>query len=162
MEERYPDKRRLWEVADERRKSAAGRPKKFKDTDQIWNGALEYFQWIEDNPLMESKLVTFQGVSTIEQVPKMRAMTMEALHVFLDCSSDCWREYKKDEKFSPVCNAIEKMIYNQKFTGAAADMLNSNIIARDLGLTDKQDVKHDGELVHKIERKIVRASNRNS
>jgi hypothetical protein len=31
------------------------------------------------------------------------------------------------------------VIYEQKFTGAAADLLNPNIIARDLGLADKQD-----------------------
>jgi hypothetical protein len=39
---------------------------------------------------------------------------------------------------------IEKVIYNQKFTGAAADLLNSNIIARELGLSDKVQNEHTG------------------
>ena len=35
----------------------------------------------------------------------------------------------------------------QKFAGAAADLLNANIIARDLGLADKQDLTNsDGTL----------------
>jgi len=32
------------------------------------------------------------------------------------------------------------VIYRQKFEGASADMLNPNIIARDLGLADKKDL----------------------
>nr|WP_261640834.1 DNA-packaging protein [Erwinia mallotivora] len=35
----------------------------------------------------------------------------------------------------------EQIIYNQKFTGAAADLLNANIIARELGLADKREVQ---------------------
>ena len=37
--------------------------------------------------------------------------------------------------FGVICN-IETAIRNQKFTGAAANQLNANIIARDLGLKD--------------------------
>ena len=39
------------------------------------------------------------------------------------------------------------MIYEQKFTGAAAGLLNPNIIARDLGLADKTDhASSDGSM----------------
>jgi hypothetical protein len=34
---------------------------------------------------------------------------------------------------------VEEIIRTQKFEGASADLLNPNIIARDLGLADKQD-----------------------
>ena len=38
----------------------------------------------------------------------------------------------------------------QKFTGASANMLNANIIARDLGLTDKKDLtSSDGTMATK-------------
>ena len=36
-----------------------------------------------------------------------------------------------------VVSKAEKIIYEQKFTGAAADLLNPNIIARDLGNVEK-------------------------
>ena len=36
----------------------------------------------------------------------------------------------------------ESVIRSQKFAGAAADLLNANIIARDLGLADKNQVDH--------------------
>ena len=116
-----------------------GRDKLFEKPDELWEAACEYFQWCEQNPLME---VDFRGKDA-EQVklPKMRAFTWEGLELFLDIHS--LRDYKKNpdyKDFSQVITRIEKVIYNQKFTGAAAGFLNPNIIARDLGLADKREV----------------------
>ncbi|EOI7007498.1 terminase small subunit [Salmonella enterica subsp. enterica serovar Kentucky] len=36
-----------------------------------------------------------------------------------------------DEDFCGVTTRAEQVIYDQKFSGAAADLLNANIIARD-------------------------------
>ncbi|RCZ57579.1 DNA-packaging protein [Escherichia coli] len=36
-----------------------------------------------------------------------------------------------DEDFCGVTTRAEDIIYDQKFSGAAADLLNANIIARD-------------------------------
>jgi hypothetical protein len=63
------------------------------------------------------------------------------LELFVDIHS--LRDYKKNpdyKGFSQVITKIEKVIYNQKFTGAAAGFLNPNIIARDLGLAEKKEV----------------------
>lgn len=57
---------------------------------------------------------------------------------------------KKDQinkDFSAVINKIEEIIYQQKFEGAAVGLFNSNIIARDLGLRDKQDLTSNGEQI---------------
>ena len=59
-----------------------------------------------------------------------------------------------------VLNLIhEEIIYNQKFTGAAADLLNPNIIARELGLADKQQNEHTGvdgkPIAHSVEIKVT-------
>ena len=47
----------------------------------------------------------------------------------------------------PIIHKIEEIIYNQKFEGAAVGIFNSNIIARDLGLSDKKDIDHRGSLI---------------
>ena len=50
-----------------------------------------------------------------------------------------------DDRYSEyvyIVHAIGKEIYEDKLTGAAANIFNASIIARDLGLTDKQDVDH--------------------
>jgi len=71
----------------------------------------------------------------------MRAMTIGGLCVFLDINRatwNVWREKRPD--LYEVITRAEEIIYQQKFEGASADLLNSNIIARDLGLTDKKDL----------------------
>lgn len=103
---------------------------------------MDYFEWVDDNPLWEDKLVTFQGDATHEPVAKMRAMTIGGLCIFLDISQHAWGEYRNREDFGPVAKKIEDIIRNQKFSGAAADLLNANIIARDLGLVERQE--HSG------------------
>lgn len=71
----------------------------------------------------------------------MRAMTIQGLCLFLDISEVTWRDWRTKEDFSFIVSQIERVIYQQKLTGAAADLLNSNIIARELGLSDKKETK---------------------
>lgn len=70
----------------------------------------------------------------------MRAMTIFGLCGFLDISKTCWDEYKVREGFGSVTTRAEEIIRRQKFEGAAAEFLNANIIARDLGLADKSEL----------------------
>ena len=76
---------------------------------------------------------------------KMRAMTIRAMcFFFIGLSRQGWQEYSEKPDFSDIVKEIEDVIYSQKFEGAAADMLNSNIIARELGLSDKVQNEHTG------------------
>lgn len=123
-----------------------GRDKLFSSADALWDACKEYFQWVEDNPLYEMKAFTYQGEITQEAIPKMRAMTIVALCLFLDIDETTWRAWRDDKDFSPIVTKAEKVIYSQKFEGASADLLNANIIARDLGLSDKKEVKGTNEV----------------
>jgi len=130
-----PKGNRFWEA-----RSSHGRKPIFPSPDDLWAAACEYFEWVEDNPLYEDKLTSYQGENKHEPVAKMRAMTLAGLCLFLDISREAWYEYERKDGFSDVTRAIDETIRSQKFAGAAADLLNANIIARDLGLADKQDV----------------------
>jgi len=125
-------------------RSSHGRKPKFKDSETLWNGACEYFQWVEDNPL--DKALVYQGEVMETPEPLMRAMTISGMCLFLDICEDTWSSYRKRDGFLGVTKKAEQIIYNQKFSGAAAGMLNPNIIARDLGLTDNQSIKHAGKV----------------
>ncbi|MFX4084495.1 DNA-packaging protein [Sphingobium yanoikuyae] len=126
---------RFWEA-----RSSHGRNPIFADPDDLWDACCEYFAWNADNPLYEDNLVTFQGSATHEPTAKMRAMTIAGLCMFLDVSEDAWRLWKKERTdFIGVITRAESVIYRQKFEGASANMLNPNIIARDLGLADKKE-----------------------
>ncbi|MGB1389986.1 MAG: terminase small subunit, partial [Paracoccaceae bacterium] len=117
-----------------------GAPVKFKGPEELQDAVTEYFQWLEDNPLKESKLVSYQGESKLEMIPKMQAATLGGLQMHLGISHECWRKWRTERAdLVEVVAWAEKAIRNQKFVGAAADLLNANIIARDLGLADRQE-----------------------
>ena len=119
-------------------RSSHGRNPIFSNPEQLRNACYEYFQWVEDNPLYEEKIFHSQGIITKDTITKMRAMTIGGLRIFLGICEQTWVNYKNNPDFLGVVKEVEEIIYNQKFTGAAADLLNSNIIARELGLADKQ------------------------
>ena len=124
-----------------------GRDRLFASHELLWESCCEYFQWVEDNPLFEMKPFAYQGVVVQEPVAKMRAMTIDGLCLFLDISPSTWYEWRKTEDdYSDIVTKAENVIRSQKFAGAAADLLNSNIIARDLGLSDKKETEHSGTI----------------
>lgn len=123
-------------------RSKHGRDRLFASSEALWEACCEYFQWVEDNPLWEMKPFAYQGVVVQEAVAKMRAMTMEGLCLFLDIEYETWRAWRNERNdFSVVVSRADKVIRDQKFAGAAADLLNANIIARDLGLAEKREVE---------------------
>jgi hypothetical protein len=137
---------RFWEA-----RSTHGRNPIFASPGELWDAAAQYFDWVEANPLYEDKLTSYQGANTHEPVAKMRAMTISGLCIFLDIARRTWDEYRERADFLPVVTRVEEVIRTQKFEGAAADLLNPNIIARDLGLADKQEHQVQGEMAHKVE-----------
>lgn len=120
-------------------RSSHGRNPKFGSAEALWEACQEYFQWVEDNPLQEEKGFAFQGKVTKVKFDKMRAMTLEGLQDFLDIHHSTWAAWREHKDFSAVTTRSERAIYRQKFEGASADLLNANIIARELGLADKQE-----------------------
>ena len=141
-----------------RTRSSHGRKPAFENPDQMWDACCEYFEWVENNPLQEEKVFHHQGEITRATVDKLRAMTISGLCIFLDIDQSTWYAYARNKDFSQIANKVHEIIRTQKFQGAAADLFNANIIARDLGLTDKttttlqggeggQPVKHTVEFV---------------
>ena len=126
---------RFWEA-----RSSHGRAPIFASPEDMWAACLEYFDWIEANPLYEAQAFAYQGNVKVESLPKMRAMTIAGLCIFLDISVRTWGDYREREDFMPITTRVDEIIRTQKFQGAAADLLNPNIIARDLGLTDKSEL----------------------
>jgi len=116
------------------------------DEDTLWEAACEYFQWVENNPLWEDKSTISQGGVIANSVAKMRPYTLSGLYVFIDICKDTWLNYRQRQDLLSVTKKIDEIIYNQKFSGASAGLLNANIIARDLGLTEKTETKLDATI----------------
>lgn len=123
----------------------------------LWDKAVEYFEWVESNPLYESKVVIEMGQAGLIQLPKMQAMTIGGLCLFLGISMNSYHEYRRNKGpgFSEVVAQIDSTIYHQKFTGAAAGLFHAGIITRDLGLVERQDVTSAGEQINNTPTVII-------
>lgn len=145
-----------------------GRDKLFKTPELLWEAATEYFEWCEENPFQEveqrkGNIIIQKGaeigdidISPIVNLPKLRAFTLHGLCIYLDCSTSYFRAFKstlkeEDKDFLTVITRIEEIIYEQKFTGAAAGFLNQTIIARDLGLKESTVVDANIKTFGKLE-----------
>ena len=123
-----------------------GRDKIFKTPELMLDAAFDYFIWVEDNPL--TKAIIYQGQVSSKPEKLMRAMTIKGLCIYWgvntfylnDFIGNLNLEKKEDKDFSQVISTIKEIIETQKFEGASAGLLNPNIIARDLGLTDKKEL----------------------
>lgn len=143
-----PAGNRFWE-----QRSKHGRDKLFATPQLLWEAACEYFSWCENNPFYETKAMSVsQGMnsgSSIEliEIPIKRPFTLHGICLYFGCSTDYFRAFKSQERegkedFITVISEIEQTIYDNKFSGAASGFFNANIIARDLGLADKSELKH--------------------
>ncbi len=124
-----------------RDRSCHGRPPVFEDAESLWDACCEYFEWATANPLYSDTLVSYQGASKHEPIAQMRAFTVRALCLFLGITDETWRAWRNDRAdLSEVIATAESAIYVQKFEGAAAGILNANLISRDLGLADRKEL----------------------
>lgn len=113
--------------------------------EELWEKSCEYFQWVEDNPLWEVKSYMYMGQPVQDRIPKMRAMTMGGLCLFLGLHAEAlYKCARERESYRDVVATICNVMREQKFAGAAADLFNANIIARDLGMKELHLHEHTG------------------
>ncbi len=139
-----PEGNQFWKL-----RSRHGRDMLFATPELMWEAAAEYFQWCDDNPFFKSEAKTinvgdYQSQVEIVKLPVLRPYTLNGLCLYLGCNTTYFNDFEKagHEDFSHVLTRIRETIYTQKFSGAAAGFFNANIIARDLGLTDKKELDH--------------------
>ena len=147
-------------------RSKHGRDSLFESAELIWEASCEYFDWVENNPLIAEEVIKSGDLAgTIVYTNKMRPFTWQGLTGYLDCNVEYFTDFerslqgKTDQKSIDFCRVIKRIrqiIYQQKFEGAAAGFLNPMIISRDLGLKDatKQEVTSEVKATVTSESKV--------
>jgi len=132
---------KIWQLADPEK---VGRPPTYKTPIELWKEVTGYFKWADDNPILKTD---FKGkdVETV-QYDLQRPYTWQGLYVYLGVKDI--EHYKTKIEFSEIIAHIGNIIYSQKFDGASVGIFNPNIIARDLGLTDKTDHTTNGKEIN--------------
>jgi hypothetical protein len=129
-----------------RSRAKHGVDKIFRTPADLWAACIEYFEWAEENPLYAVETVKYMGTATLQPVPKLRMLTIKSMCIFLGTPQATWYNYRKYPGYEDTCAQVEAIIYEQKLNGAAADLLNSNIISRHLGLSDNQNINQSGSI----------------
>lgn len=136
-----PKGNKFWEL-----RSKHGRDKLFATPELLWEAACEYFQWIEENPLIEKD---WKGKEAAEvEILHTRPYTYQGLCMYLDANVQYFNQFESSLKdktdeiskdFSTIVTRIRETIYRQKFEGASCGFYNATIISRDLGLREAID-----------------------
>jgi|SRR5690625_7359207 len=132
-------------------RSKHGRDALFTEPEKLWEAACKYFEWCDNNPIIKHDVKGKEA--ELVEIPLQRPYTTHGLCIYLDVNVDYMTQFKKSKTyqsnpdFSRIIDAIDKIIYDQKFTGASVGIFNANIISRDLGLADKKDIKTEGNIV---------------
>jgi len=127
-----PKGNRYWEL-----RSKHGRDKLFSEPSLLWESAKEYFQWVDNNPVLKEDYVGKDAERVDRKL--QRPYTLAGFCVYIGASRSWWNAFKKEatNDFLEVITRIEEIMYSQKFDGATVGVFNHSIIARDLGLVDK-------------------------
>lgn len=128
-----------------RRRQRHGRKLSFETPEDLEAACHEYFDWADANPLWEMKAFS-NGLTA--KLPHPRAMTIRGLCVYIGLGRRSWDDYRTRDGYAEICEIVEDIMFEQKFAGAAAGLFNATIIARDLGLADRQEV--DGQLTVEV------------
>jgi hypothetical protein len=145
----------IWSAAPTKRRVS------FDSPEEMWNVAVQYFEWCDTNPLYKTEQLKSPERAPIEvtpgvhvpaekviDMPLKRAYSKVGFCVFAGIGDNYLRRMKlhsagntgaDNDAWIDILNRIENVIFNQQYEGAAAGQLNANIVARGLGLTDKID-----------------------
>ena len=121
-------------------RSSHGRKPIYDDPQKLQDAIEQYYNHVHENPLVEYKPMIEQGQISNAMIPKMCAMTITACARYCGMTYETWLQYRDNPDFSFIIKEAESIIYDQKLTGAAAGLLNANIIARELGLREASSV----------------------
>lgn len=124
------------------KRTTYGREKLFESPAGFFKACVEYFEYVDSTPMLEYKAMMSNGEPVTVPVEKPRPYTFIGLCLFLDITQQTLNNYenrKGYEDYFEVVTKVKDIIRDQKYTGASSGLFNSNIIARDLGLSDKQD-----------------------
>lgn len=117
-----------------------GKPRAIDSPDDFLEMALDYIQWVKDNPVMKTITASFQGEISFRKVPHERPMTQYGLASHMGIGLSTLKDYGQREDYSAIFKKVCAIMTSHNVDGASSGDMNGNIIARIEGLSEKQEV----------------------
>lgn len=111
--------------------------------ESLWEEAIAYFEWISQRVWNKKEAIKSGDLAgTLIDIPTSTPMSIEGFCLFADIDHKTFSNYEKEDNidFFPITTRIRKIIESQQFEGATVGAFNPSIIARKLGLADKQEI----------------------
>jgi hypothetical protein len=121
-------------------RSKHGKDKIFTNPKILLEACYEYFEATDRRKWIKKDWVGKDSMEVIRETET--PYTITGLCLFLGIGLQTLHNYKKNKDYLEVITHVEDIIYTQKFEGATVGAFNPNIIARDLGLADKSEIKN--------------------
>lgn len=120
--------------------SNTGRPVAIDSPEQFEELALDYIDWVKNNPVMKTITASFQGAISYEKVPHARPMTQYGLAAHMGIGLSTLKDYGAKDSFSAIFKRICAIMTAHNIDGASSGDMNGNIVSRIEGLAEKQEV----------------------
>lgn len=125
-----------------------GRKRKIKDPKEIEDGIKEYIDVCLSNPWHKYEAIkSGDRAGELIAIPQTSTMSKHGFAIFMGVSE--WRIIEDlknvSDEFSQVVTWAQEVIFQFQLEGAMANALNSNIVARHNGISDKKEVKGEYE-----------------
>jgi hypothetical protein len=126
-----------------------GRPRRFKESDELWKSFCDYCDWVDENPWQKksaaNRLSENAKGEKSNSVGQNVAVMQRAYKLYEFCAFagiPKWADFKASylpiDGFSEVISAIENVVISQQLDGALLHQFDSNLVARLNGIADKQ------------------------
>jgi len=113
------------------------------DATTLWEQGVKYFNWISEQVWNKKEAIKSGDMAgTLIDIPTSTPMSIEGFCIFADIARQTFINYEKGDNVDllEVATQIRQIIETQQFEGATVGAFNSSIIARKLGLADKQEL----------------------
>jgi len=117
--------------------------------EKLWDEAIKYFDWISEQVWNKKEAIkSGELAGNLIDIPTSTPMSIKSFCLFADITHRTFLNYESEEGYEDyfqVTSRIRSIIESQQFEGATVGAYNQNIIARTLGLADKQDLTTGGK-----------------
>lgn len=157
--------RNYWEEVRKAAINSVNRPKKIKSARHLLELAIDYFQAVDNSPWQIHELLkSGERAGEVVSKPAVTPYTWAGFSAHLIkygiLASRALDQYRTNgygeggyEEYQPVIVWIDEQMRTQKFAGASIGVFNPHLIAKEIGLTERQEltVKHEQPLFADVE-----------
>lgn len=127
-------------------KNPVGRPKNIESPDQLWKLFRLYMKHAKANPRERQDFVGKDGDEVTRKLEKPLSWVGFEVYLFERMIISDLGDYERNKEnryaeFTTIIRAIKAYIEEDQFDGATVGIYKENIIARKLGLADKQEAR---------------------